>query len=272
MARVVLQSAGEDADAPRVVQWVDAEDEDDSEGLAEEETDLDEDDENEINVIPSAKPSRELECCAKPSTPSQTRALTDSESESDAPSEDAYATEDNDERPRSTTAKGKEKEHSRTRKDLAKRSSKHAPTEITSKRPVSRRRTVIDSKTPQPRDPRFLQITGQFDPQKFRTQYTFLTALHTTELSTLRSNLKRARKLLINSPHDQRFERERESAVNRDRRERVEGEVLERVGREEREKRGRGKAGCWMKSSEKKDLLTKARYEDIASSGGKRAV
>ncbi|KAG0693187.1 hypothetical protein DFH29DRAFT_839301 [Suillus ampliporus] len=307
----------EDADAPRVVQWVDAEDEDeDSEALAEEETDLDDEDEDHIDAIPSAKPSRELRSledgtsfhfciCIRlrgtdmyldlsslplgmlrkaQHTLSQTRALTDSESESDAPSEDAYASDDNDERPRSTTAKGKEKEHSRTRKDLAKRSSKHAPTEITSKRPVSRRRTVIASKTPQPRDPRFLQITGQFDPQKFRTQYTFLTALHTTELSTLRSNLKRARKLLTNSPHDQRFEREREvgrlelavkrgeSAVNRDRRERVEGEVLERVGREEREKRGKGKAGWWMKSSEKKELLTKARYEDIASSGGKRAV
>lgn len=62
---------------------------------------------------------------------SQSRALSDSESESesDAPSEeDAYPTDD--ERPRSTTAKEKDKERldkpSKPRKDLAKRSSKHA--------------------------------------------------------------------------------------------------------------------------------------------------
>ncbi|KAG1745946.1 uncharacterized protein EDB91DRAFT_1345601 [Suillus paluster] len=279
-----------DADAPRVVQWVDAEDEDEeSEALTEEETDLD-DDEDDINVIPSAKPSRKLRSLEDnlsslplgmlrkaQHTLSQTRALTDSESESDA-SEDAYSSNDKDERPRLTTSKGK------ARKDLAKRSSKHAPTEITSKRPVSRRRIVIDSKPPQPRDPRFLHITGAFDPQKFRTQYTFLSTLHKDELSTLRSNLKRARKLLLNSPADQRLEREHEvgrlelavkrgeSAVNRDKREKVEMEALGKVAREEKEKRERGKSEWWMKASEKKELLMKARYEDIASSGGKRAV
>ncbi|KAG2129097.1 hypothetical protein DEU56DRAFT_497431 [Suillus clintonianus] len=282
----------DDADAPRVVQWADEQDED-SEGLLEEETD-----DEDTNDIP-AKPSRELrslegDLSSLPlgmlrkaqRTLSQTRALTDSESESesDAPSEDAYATDDDEERPRSTTATGKEKEHPRARKDLAKRSSKHAPTEITSKRPVTRRRTVIESTAPQPRDPRFLHITGSYDPQKFKHQYTFLSTLYTDELKTLRSNLSRARKLLLNSPKDLRQEREREvgrlelavkrgeSSVNRDKREKVEMEALERIGREEREKRKKGKAGWWMKSAEKKELLIKARYEDIASSGGKRAV
>jgi len=261
-----------DVDAPRVVQWADSQDED-----SEEETDED------TNVLP-IKPSQDLRSLEDDlsSLPlgmlrkaqhalSQTRALTDSESESesDAPSEeDAYPTDD--ERPQSTTSKGKDKDkehqdkHSKPRKDLAKRSSKHAPTEITSKRPVTRRRTVIESKAPVPRDPRFLHITGTYDPQKFKSQYTFLSTLHTSELSTLRSNLTLARKLLLNSPKDLRAEREREvgrlelavkraeSSVNRDKREKVEMEALERVGREEREKRKKGKAGWWMKSTEKK--------------------
>lgn len=278
-----------DVDAPRVVQWVDAQDED-SEGLSGEETD-----DEYANILP-AKSSRDLRSLEDDlsSLPlgmlrkaqralSQTRALTDSESESDAPSEeDAYSTDD--ERPQSTTAQGHPDKRSKTRKDLAKRSSKHAPTEITSKRPVTRRRTVIDSKAPIPRDPRFLHITGTYDPQKFKSQYSFLSSLHTSELSTLRSNLSLARKLLLNSPRDLRAAREREvgrlelavkraeSSVNRDKREKVEMEALERVGREEREKRRKGKAGWWMKSAEKKELLMKARYDAIASSGGKRAV
>ncbi|KAG2342200.1 hypothetical protein BDR05DRAFT_964514 [Suillus weaverae] len=281
-----------DADAPRVVQWADSQDED-SEGLEEEETD----DDDDTNAIPG-KPSRDLrsledDLSSLPlgmlrkaqRTLSQTRALTDSESESgsDAPSEeDAYPTDD--ERARSTTAKEHPDKRSKPRKDLAKRSSKHAPTEITSKRPVTRRRTVIESKAPIPRDPRFLHITGTYDPQKFKSQYTFLSTLHTSELSTLRSNLSLARKLLLNSPKDLRAAREREvgrlelavkraeSGVNRDKREKVEMEALERVGKEEREKRKKGKAGWWMKSGEKKELLMKARYDAIASSGGKRAV
>ncbi|KAG1786596.1 uncharacterized protein HD556DRAFT_1042783 [Suillus plorans] len=289
----------DDVDAPRVVQWADVVDEN-SAGLSEEETD----DEN-TNAIPG-KPSRDLrsledDLSSLPlgmlrkaqRTLSQSRALSDSESESesDAPSEeDACPTDD--ERPRLTTAKDKDKDKdkepldkpSKPRKDLAKRSSKHAPTEITSKRPVTRRRTVIESKAPIPRDPRFLHITGTYDPQKFKSHYTFLSTLHTSELSTLRSNLSLARKLLLNSPKELRAAREREvgrlelavkraeSSVNRDKREKVEMEALDRVGREEREKRKKGKAGWWMKSAEKKELLMKARYDAIASSGGKRAV
>lgn len=280
-----------DVDAPRVVQWADIQDED-SERLSEEETD-----DEDANVSP-AKSSRDLRSLEDDlsSLPlgtlrkaqralSQTRALTDSESESesDAPSEeDLYSTDD--ERPRSTTAGEHPDKHLKPRKDLAKRSSKHAPTEITSKRPVTRRRTVIDSKAPIPRDPRFLHITGTYDPQKFKSQYKFLSTLHTSELSTLRSNLSLARKLLSNSPRDLRAAREREvgrlelavkraeSSVNRDKREKIEMEALERVGREERERRRKGKAGWWMKSAEKKELLMKARYDAIASSGGKRAV
>ncbi|KAG1751243.1 hypothetical protein EDB19DRAFT_1628444 [Suillus lakei] len=273
-----------DADAPRVVQWADAVSFFTSEYLHSSVLQL-----TYPTYLPLDLSSLPLGMLRKAQrTLSETRALTDSESESDAPSEeDAYATDD-DERPRSTTAKDKDKEqpdkHSKPRKDLAKRSSKHAPTEITSKRPVTRRRTVIESKAPIPRDPRFLHITGAYDPQKFKSQYTFLSTLHTSELSTLRSNLSLARKLLLNSPKDLRAAREREvgrlelavkraeSSVNRDKREKVEMEALEKVGREEREKRKKGKAGWWMKSADKKELLMKARYDDIASSGGKRAV
>ncbi|OAX38762.1 DUF947-domain-containing protein [Rhizopogon vinicolor AM-OR11-026] len=287
----------EDADAPRVVQWVDV----DSEAESQAEDEIDHDDTHDI---PSSKPSRDLSSFQRSleddlsslplgmlrkaqRTLAQARALSDSESESNASSENSSASDD-DEPPRSTTAKGKGREKlerdPKIRKDLAKRSSKHAPTEITSKRPVSRRRTVVESKAPQPRDPRFLHITGDYKPEKFREQYNFLSSLHSNELKTLRESLKRARKLLANSPHDLRAEREREvgrlelavkrgeSTVNRDKREKVETDALQKATREEREKRQHGKAGWWMKASDKKELLMKARYEEIASSGGKRAV
>ncbi|KAH7921317.1 DUF947-domain-containing protein [Leucogyrophana mollusca] len=292
----------EDLDAPRVAQWIDDEDLNaEVEGSDLEEDELESDEDEDEDVVPSAGPSRatlqslEDDLSTMPlgmlrnaqRALAQAQALSDSGSETDAPSEEDAHT-GNDIRPHSTSSKGKEKERAETapkhRRELAKRSSKHAPMEATSKKPVTRRRTVVEVKTAQPRDPRFLPIAGEFAPHKFRQQYGFLSDLHTNELKALRENLKRARKLLANSPKDQRVEREQEvarlelamkrgeSSVNRDKREKIEAEALGKVAKEEREKRKQGKAGWWMKGSDKKELLTKARYEAIANAGGKRAV
>jgi ribosomal RNA-processing protein 36 len=135
----------------------------------------------------------------------------------------------------------------------------HRPTEVTSKRPVSRLREVIEVKKSQPRDPRFLPVTGDFDSRRFAKQYDFLTEIHASEMQTLRDNLKRARKLLINSPRDTRDERtaevvrleqalkRAESAVSRDKRERIEREALQKAKQEEKERRKEGKGEWYMK-------------------------
>ncbi|KAH9065949.1 hypothetical protein EDB87DRAFT_1554613 [Lactarius vividus] len=160
------------------------------------------------------------------------------------------------------------------------RKNKHAPTEVTSKRLVSRRRTVVEDV----RDPRFSQLSGDFDPTKFRSHYDFLSDMRHGELKTLRENLKRARKLLTSSPRDLRPEREAEverlalavkrgeSSVNKDKREKVEQEALGAIAKEERDKRREGKKAYWLKNAEKKKLLLKARYDAVAEEGGKRAV
>jgi ribosomal RNA-processing protein 36 len=144
---------------------------------------------------------------------------------------------------------------------------------------VSRRRLVVDDKTPvrvsgvcglypstfifiyrqKPRDPRFMHAAGRYDSSKFKQQYDFLSGVRNNELSTLRGHVKRARKLLANSPSHLRVEREEEvkrlehamkgaeSAVNLDNRERVELEALQSAKKTEEEKRKQGKAGWWMK-------------------------
>ena len=147
---------------------------------------------------------------------------------------------------------------------------------MSSKRPVPRTRLVAEERPvrgrssespPQrsqpylqvPRDPRFLPVSGEFDAKRFQSQYGFLAEMHEEELKTLRENLKRARKLLVNSPRDLREERaaeverlERavkraESIVNKDRREKVEMEALSKAAKEEREKRKQGKKAWFMK-------------------------
>ncbi|KAK7468853.1 rRNA biogenesis protein rrp36 [Stygiomarasmius scandens] len=172
----------------------------------------------------------------------------------------------------------------KARPDISKRQNKHAPTEVSSKKPVTRRRTIVQSQTPQVRDPRFLPMTGEFSSEKFRKNYGFLADSHKTELQTLRENLKRAKKSLSSSPRDLRPEREAEikrlelavkraeSTVNKDRREEIEQQALEHVSKEERDKRKTGKGSWYLKDSAKKEILMKARYDAIAQNGGQSAV
>lgn len=116
------------------------------------------------------------------------------------------------------------------------------------------------------RDPRFLPFTGKFQPHLHRQSYGFLADMHKTELSTLKADLKRARKMLASSPRDQREEREREVAkldqavkraesnVNRDKREQIEHDALGKAKREEKEKRKAGKSAWHMKDCKAKFL------------------
>jgi len=134
------------------------------------------------------------------------------------------------------------------------------------------------------RDPRFSQLTGEFNATKFQNHYKFLSDMRQGELATLRDNLKRARKPLASSPQHLRSEREEEverlalaakraeSSVNRDKRERVEQEALSAITKEERNKRQQGKKPFWLKDAEKKKVFLKARYDAMAAEGGKRAV
>ncbi|KAF8550736.1 hypothetical protein OG21DRAFT_375039 [Imleria badia] len=63
-----------------------------------------------------------------------------------------------------------------------------------------------------------------------------------------------------------------ESAVSLDNRKRVELKALRFAKQTEMEKSRQGKAGWWMKQSEKKELLVKARLDAFASVGGKKAA
>jgi len=155
---------------------------------------------------------------------------------------------------------------------------------MTSKRQVTRNRRVVEVQKMEPRDPRFLPLSGKLSEDQFKRDYKFLADNRVTELAALRENLKRVRKLLSSTPRDQREEREAEisrlelavkrgeSSVNRDKRERVERIALEKVANEEKEKRKGGKGGWWLKKSEQKEVVVRARYEALAAEGGQRAV
>ncbi|PFH54436.1 hypothetical protein AMATHDRAFT_135184 [Amanita thiersii Skay4041] len=262
----------EDADAPRVAQWVDS---DELEELEESEGESEGDIEPMGVVYLSSLPFGTL----RKAQYALTQAEVESDSDSDEESDDSQATEEH------VPKKVEKVEWSlKPKSDIPKRRNKHAPVETTSKKPVTRRRTVIETKRQQPRDPRFLAVAGEFSAEKYQKNYGFLIETRRNELNTIKENLKRARRMLSSSPRNQRAEWENEvkrleatvkrgeSAVNKDKQEEIEREALRKVAKEERQKRKEGKQGWWMKNSEKKKVVMEARYKALETEGGRKAV
>ncbi|KAF3925011.1 hypothetical protein AA313_de0203314 [Arthrobotrys entomopaga] len=94
------------------------------------------------------------------------------------------------ERLRKAREKRKERE-SKEPRDMKSRSNKHAPTEMSSKKAVSRRRTVIELPTDTTRDPRFDRIGGNGAPDnsKIERNYAFLDEYRDSEIKTLRQEV-----------------------------------------------------------------------------------
>ncbi|KAJ3233252.1 rRNA biogenesis protein rrp36 [Chytriomyces hyalinus] len=86
-----------------------------------------------------------------------------------------------------------EREETRKKKaEIAKRGSKHAPAEQTSKKPVSRRRDVVEiQKKEVYRDPRFNKLSGKFNEGLYKRSYGFLDDYEKSEIADLRVAIKK---------------------------------------------------------------------------------
>ncbi|EDR14971.1 uncharacterized protein LACBIDRAFT_300621 [Laccaria bicolor S238N-H82] len=283
MKDLSLDEDSDGVDAPRAAQWVDDNDTSGSGESAAEDSST-EASSSRLKTLQSNLSNLPLGALRKAQRVlKQVEPISDSDDSSGDELEDDTGESESEHEPGLGSSKGKEWSV-KPRFDISKRSSKHAPTEVTSKRPVTRRRTVVEVPKLVARDPRFLPTAGEFAEEKFQKQYAFLTDAHKTELRTLRENLKRARKFLASSPREHREEREQEvyrleqavkrteSLVNKDRLDQVLREALGKATKEEKTKRKQGKGGWWMKESDKRELLTQARYEALAADGGSRAV
>ncbi|KAH7344817.1 hypothetical protein B0J17DRAFT_624106 [Rhizoctonia solani] len=199
-----------------------------------------------------------------------------SEQEQDSDSEASSQSSHSDSEPETTSTKPKpEWTTAKRKKDISKRSSKHAPTEVTSKRPVSRHRAVVDVPVIATRDPRFTPLSGPVSQPQYTRAYSFISDLQKNEGETLRASLAKARKQRASWETIESLERalkRAESAVEKAKRDERERDALKKAKKEEKEKRSAGKGEWFMKKSEKRELLLKAKFDDLATSGGQNAV
>lgn len=73
------------------------------------------------------------------------------------------------------------------------RSSKHAPSEISSKKAVTRRREVIPTTKIGLRDPRFEPLSGPIDEARTQKNYSFLEAYQDSEIISLKSAISKSK-------------------------------------------------------------------------------
>jgi ribosomal RNA-processing protein 36 len=142
------------------------------------------------------------------------------------------------------------------------RSSKHAPTEISSKKAVSRKREVVPVPKREYRDPRFEPTTGTADPSKVRKAYSFLDDYREDEMKELKNAVKTAKdedsreklkKALMS------MESRKKAQIRKDK----EQEILDKHRKEEKEAVKQGKKPFYLKKAEQKKRVLLDQYGEL---------
>lgn len=157
---------------------------------------------------------------------------------------------------------------------VAKRSSKHAPQEQTSKRPVSRMREIIPDTRRKARDPRFdpsVSRIGKLDEAKVRKAYSFLDDYRDSEMADLRVEIKKTKDEYTKEKLKRQLmsmESKKKARVKKD----DEEKLLEEHRRKEKDMVAQGKTPFYLKKSEQKKQLLLNRYEKMSKGQVDRAI
>lgn len=188
----------------------------------------------------------------------------------------------NDDSETATKDKDHERPTKKTEKPVHHRTSKHAPAEMSSKKPVSRKRDFLtvtaELKKPQPRDPRFMPLgpgaskssssssaaagSGGIDDIKARKAYAFLDEYRDSEMAQLRAAIKKTK----DAKQKEQLQRalmsmeSRKKAQARKDRERA---IVEEHRRQEKELVKQGKKPFYLKKSEQKKRLLVDQFQGM---------
>ena len=142
------------------------------------------------------------------------------------------------------------------------RPSKHAPTELSSKKAVSRKRSIVAPPTVAHRDPRFTNLSGTLNTNKVAANYAFLDEYRQSELAALKSTIRNTKDptakealkkelLVMESREKARKDKEIQQAVLREHR------------RKEKEAVRSGKQPFYLKRGEQKKLALVKKFEGL---------
>ncbi|KAK3359772.1 hypothetical protein B0T25DRAFT_109309 [Lasiosphaeria hispida] len=168
------------------------------------------------------------------------------------------------------------------RREKLKRSSKHAPAEMTSKKQVSRRREFIEVPTAQARDPRFMPLgagssvasglaVSKLDEIKARKAYAFLDDYEKDEMNELRAAIKKERdpaskerlqRALLSMESKRKAQARKDSAMA----------VIEEHRKKEKELVKQGKTPFYLKKSEQKQRVLVEQFAGLKKGQVDKAI
>lgn len=130
-----------------------------------------------------------------------------------------------------------------------KRLSKHAPQEVSAKKPVPRFREVVEVPKIVRRDPRFESLSGKFDDTQFRKNYRFLNEYREQEIKQLKEQIGKARDPIEVAKLKKECQ-SLESKHNAAKKKEFEKNVIKEAERAEREQVKQGKKPFYLKKGE----------------------
>ncbi|KAL9954353.1 hypothetical protein ACROYT_G041878 [Oculina patagonica] len=147
-----------------------------------------------------------------------------------------------------------------------KRENKNRPREMSSKKPVSRLRQVIPVKKRMSRDPRFDELSGTFNQEKFDKAYSFLGEIKANEKKQLQKELQKTKQPERKQQLDsllKRMEQQEAAKKSLD----VKREAERKRKKAELELVKQGKRPFYLKKSDKKKLELAEKFKKLKSSG-----
>ncbi|XP_077192603.1 ribosomal RNA processing protein 36 homolog [Paroedura picta] len=145
-------------------------------------------------------------------------------------------------------------------------SNKHRPLELSAKQPVPFLRQVVPVKKKVPRDPRFDDLSGEYNPEVFEKTYAFLNDLRKKEKEEVRKQLKKCRTVDQQNKLRQLLTRmtQQEDAQKKRQKEREKDVALKK---QQRELAKQGKKPFYLKESDKQKLELAEKYKELKKSG-----
>ncbi|KAH0537850.1 hypothetical protein FGG08_005463 [Glutinoglossum americanum] len=147
-------------------------------------------------------------------------------------------------------------------KEIFGRSSKHAPTELSSKKAVSRKREAVVVPKRETRDPRFDPLAGPLDERKLRKDYAFLESYRESEMKSIRDEIKRAKDETVKEGLKKELlsmESKKKAQEAKDKQQ----EILDVHRKKEKELIKQGKKPFYLKKAEQKKLALLERYSKL---------
>lgn len=153
-----------------------------------------------------------------------------------------------------------------TSKRVFKRENKNRPMEMSSKRPVRLSKESDPAKKKMTRDPRFDDLSGEYNESYFKSNYSFLFDIKSREKEKIKKTLKKEKdpekkvelKMLYN-----RMDQQEQSEIQKDKRKTLEKEWKKK----EQSQVQQGKKPFFLKKADLRKLELAEKYKELQKSG-----